>query len=94
LQWWHLVHHPHLMVDTVTEKQLRRSLRMSSVSPIVYGITIPLAFVSPWICVIVYIGLSGYFARGPSARALIAMQKAADEAAGIAPAAELGNDDD
>jgi uncharacterized membrane protein len=94
LQWWHLVHHPHLMIDSVTEKQLRRSLRMSSVSPIVYGITIPLAFLSPWICVIVYIGLSGYFARGPSARALIAMQKAADEAAGITPPAELGTDDD
>jgi len=92
LQWWHLVNHPHLMVDTVTEKQLRRSLRMSSVSPIVYGISIPLAFLSPWICVVVYIGLSGYFARGPSARALIAMQRAADEAAGITPPSELDLD--
>lgn len=82
-QWWHLVKHPHLMIDTVTEKQLRRSLRMSSVSPIVYGITIPLAFISPWICVAVYVGLSAYFARGPSARALIALQAEADEAAGL-----------
>jgi uncharacterized membrane protein len=94
LQWWHLVRHPHLMVDSVTEKQLRRSLRLSSVSPIVYGLTIPLAFVSPWICVVVYVGLSAYFARGPSARALIALQRAADEAAGVTPPTELGSDDE
>jgi uncharacterized membrane protein len=93
LQWWHLVRHPHLMVDSVTQKQLRRSLRLSSVSPIVYGLTIPLAFISPWICVAAYVGISAYFARGPSARALIAMQRAADEAAGVNPPSELGQDD-
>jgi uncharacterized membrane protein len=94
LQWWHLARHPHLMVDTVTETQLRRSLRLSVVSPIVYGLTIPIAFLSPWICVVVYVMISGYFARGPSARALIAMQKVADEASGIVPPPELDGLDD
>jgi uncharacterized membrane protein len=94
LQWWHLARHPHLMIDTVTPTQLNRSVRLSSVSPIVYGLTIPIAFLSPWICVVVYVMLSGYFARGPSARALIAMQKAADEAAGITPPPEIQGLDD
>ena len=47
---------------------------MSYVSPVVYGVTIPLAFVSPYLCLAVYAALAIFFARGPSARALIAMQ--------------------
>lgn len=81
--WWHLVHHPEHTVDTVTEAQLRRSLRFSLVSPIVYGLTIPLAFVSPYLCVVVYACLSAYFARGPSARALLAARE------NVATAADL-----
>jgi len=69
--WWHLARHPEHTIDSVTERQLRRSLKYSLVSPIVYGLTIPLAFVSPYLCLLVYAGLSAYFARGPSARALI-----------------------
>lgn len=79
LQWWHLVRNPHLMIDTVTPQQLRRSLRLSTVSPVVYGLTIPLAFVSPWLCVVVYAGLSAFFARGPSARALVSIQQDDDD---------------
>jgi len=70
--WWHLARHPEHTIDSVTEAQLRRSLRYSLVSPVVYGLTIPLAFVSPFLCLAVYAGLSAYFARGPSARALLA----------------------
>lgn len=73
--WWHLARHPEHTLDTVTEKQLRRSLKFSLVSPIVYGLTIPLAFLSPYLCLVVYAGLSAYFARGPSARALLAARE-------------------
>lgn len=73
--WWHLARHPEHTIDTVTERQLRRSLKFSTVSPIVYGLTIPLAFVSPYLCLVVYVALSAYFARGPSARALLAARE-------------------
>ena len=69
--WWHLARHPEHTLDTVTEAQLRRSLRFSVVSPAVYGTSIALAFVSPYLCLVVYAGLAAYFARGPSARALL-----------------------
>ena len=69
--WWHLARHPEHTIDTVTEAQLRRSLKVSLVSPVVYGLTIPLAFVNPFLCLVVYAALSAYFARGPSARALL-----------------------
>jgi uncharacterized membrane protein len=69
--WWHLVRHPEHTIDSVTPMQLRRSLRLAAVSPVVYGATIPLAFVSPYLCLVVYAGLAVYFARGPSARALL-----------------------
>jgi uncharacterized membrane protein len=70
-QWWYLTRHPELMVDGVTPPQLRRSLRLSWVSPVVYAVTIALAFVSPYICIAIYVGLAVYFARGPSAKALV-----------------------
>jgi uncharacterized membrane protein len=72
--WAHLVRHPEHTTGAVTEVQLRRSLRAAYVSPVVYGVTIGLAFVSPYICLVVYGLLAAYFARGPSARALLAAQ--------------------
>jgi len=72
--WAHLVRHPELTVDSVTPVQLRHSLRLAWVSPIVYGATIGLAFVSPYLCVALYVILAVYFARGPSARALLTAQ--------------------
>lgn len=69
--WAHLVRHPEHTIDSVTERQLRRSLRLACVSPIVYGVTIGLAFVSPYACLVVYAMLAVYFARGPSARAMV-----------------------
>jgi uncharacterized membrane protein len=72
--WAHLVRHPEHTIDSVTERQLRRSLRLACVSPIVYGITIGLAFISPYACLVVYAMLAMYFARGPSARAMVEEQ--------------------
>jgi uncharacterized membrane protein len=69
--WAHLARHPEHTVDSVSERQLRRSLRLAWVSPIVYGITIGLAFLSPYACLVVYALLAVYFARGPSARAMV-----------------------
>ena len=99
--WWHLARHPEHTIDTVTEAQLRRSLKFSLVSPVVYGLTIPLAFVSPYLCLVVYLALSAYFARGPSARALLAAREnlaaeaAALDADGIAGSvAPAGSADD
>jgi uncharacterized membrane protein len=73
--WAHLVNHPEHTIESVTEAQLRRSLRLAYVSPIVYGATIGLAFVSPYICLAAYLMLAAYFARGPSARALQSTQE-------------------
>src|SRR5215211_638973 len=46
--WVHLVRHPEHTIESVTETQLRRSMRLALVSPIVYASTIALAFVSPF----------------------------------------------
>jgi uncharacterized membrane protein len=73
--WAHLVRHPEHTVETVTQDQLRRSMRLAFVSPLVYGATIGVAFVSPYLCLAVYVLLAIYFARGPSARALIAEEE-------------------
>lgn len=73
--WWHLARHPEHTIDSVTPAQLRRSLRYSLVSPVVYGLSIALAFVSPYLCLVVYASLAAYFARGPSARALLASRE-------------------
>jgi uncharacterized membrane protein len=78
-QWWYLTRHPGLMTVEVTPAQLRRSLRLSWVSPTVYASTIVIAFVSPYICIAIYVGLAVYFARGPSSRALGAGEHTAAE---------------
>lgn len=82
LQWWYLTRHTDLMVESVTPAQVRRSLRLSWVSPVVYASTIAIAFVSPYACIVIYVGLALYFARGPSARALVASGGAAGPGAG------------
>jgi TMEM175 potassium channel family protein len=80
--WAHLIRHPEQTIESVTEVQLRRSLRLALVGPVVYGATIGLAFVSPYLCVVVYVALSLYFARGPSARALLAGEQTPTESRG------------
>ncbi len=83
LQWWYLTRHTDLMVESVTPAQVRRSLRLSWVSPVVYASTIAIAFVSPYACIVVYVGLAVYFARGPSARALVVGGQSAPESGGL-----------
>ena len=63
LMWLHLVRHPEHTIESVTQAQLRRSLRLAYVSPIVYALTIGLAFVSPLICLVAYAMLA-FYSRG------------------------------
>jgi len=67
--WVHLEHRPHLLVEGITVEQVRRAETRGLVGPIVYGLTIGLAFISAWACFIVYGLIAIYFARGPSSRA-------------------------
>lgn len=69
-QWWHLSRHPELLRVVVTPSAIRRALGLAAVGPAVYALTIPLAFVSPPLCLLIYVAISAYFAAGPSSRAL------------------------
>ena len=68
--WAHLLAHQDLLIDGIPESALRTALKRSTVGPIVYGLTIGLAFISAEACFVVYALIAVYFAAGPSARAL------------------------
>jgi uncharacterized membrane protein len=68
--WRHLIRHPNLLVKGIEPSLLRRSLKRSLVSPIVYGLSIGLAFISAAACFVVYALVAIYFAWGPSSRIL------------------------
>ena len=68
--WVHLAHHPTLLGDNASAASLRRSINLSLVSPVVYGLSIGLALVSAEACFVVYALAALYFAFGPSSRAL------------------------
>jgi uncharacterized membrane protein len=67
--WLHLARNPAL-VGNVGGTRLRRSINLSLVSPVVYGLSIGLAFVSAEACLVVYSLAALYFAFGPSSRVL------------------------
>jgi uncharacterized membrane protein len=68
--WVHLAHRPALLDNKASAANLRRSINLSLVSPVVYGLSIGLALVSTEACFVVF-GLAAlYFAFGPSSRAL------------------------
>ena len=79
--WIHLARHPDLLEDQADARNLPSSIRRSLVSPVVYGLTIGLAFVSPLACLVVYALIAAYLAGGPSSRALVAKPLAAMRAA-------------
>ena len=68
LMWHHLYQRPHLLVDGIDRQMVRGALQRSLVGPIVYTLTIGLAFVSAVACFVVYALIALYFAAGPSAR--------------------------
>lgn len=69
--WLHLRRHPELLAADASAANLNRSIRLSLVSPVTYGLTIGLAFISPLACLVVYALIAAYLAGGPSSRALV-----------------------
>jgi len=68
--WVYLDRHRDLLVEGLDPSLLQRSVKRSFVGPVVYGLSIGLAFVSALACFAVYAGVAVYFAWGPSSRIL------------------------
>jgi uncharacterized membrane protein len=66
--WMRLANHPELVVAGITHEQMRQAVRKSFVGPIVYAVTIGLAFISAAACFVIYALIAVYFAKGPSSR--------------------------
>jgi uncharacterized membrane protein len=60
--WTYLVRVPSLLAPEVGTEGARRARRAAMIGPVVYGLSIALAFVSPVACLIVYAALALYFA--------------------------------
>ena len=60
--WTYLVRVPSLLTAGLGAEGARRARRAAIVGPVVYTLTIPLAFVSPVACLIAYAALALYFA--------------------------------
>jgi TMEM175 potassium channel family protein len=60
--WTYLARVPSLLERGVGVEGARRARRAALVGPVVYGLTIPLAFLSPVACLIAYAALALYFA--------------------------------
>ena len=68
LMWHHLYRRPDLLVAGIGAERARTAMVRSLVGPIVYTVSIGLAFVSPEACFVVYALIALYFAWGPSSR--------------------------
>jgi uncharacterized membrane protein len=68
--WVHLLRRPDLLVEGLPPDGIRRALHRSVVGPVVYALTIGLAFINAKACFVVYLLIAGYFIAGPSSRAL------------------------
>jgi len=69
--WAQLARRPELLVPGIPPERVRIAMKRSLVGPIVYALTIGLAFISAAACFFVYAGVAIYFARGPSSRAAV-----------------------
>lgn len=70
VMWVYLDRHRELLIEGIDPSLLRRSAKRSFVGPVVYGLSIGLAFISALACFVVYAGVAVYFAWGPSSRIL------------------------
>jgi uncharacterized membrane protein len=59
--WTYLARVPALLDSGLGVEGVRRARRAAAVGPVVYGLSIPLAFVSPVACLVVYAALALYF---------------------------------
>jgi uncharacterized membrane protein len=60
--WTYLARVPALLTTGLGAEGARRARRAAAIGPVVYGLSIPLAFVSPVACLILYAALALYFA--------------------------------
>jgi hypothetical protein len=60
--WSYLARVPSLLARGMGAEGARRARRVAMIGPVAYGLTIPLAFVSPVGCLVVYAALALYFA--------------------------------
>jgi TMEM175 potassium channel family protein len=66
--WAYLSRRSWLLVAGIPPERVRTAFHRSLVGPIVYGLTIGLAFISAPACFVVYALIAVYFALGPSSR--------------------------
>lgn len=66
--WFHLGRRRWLLAEDVPADRIHSAVRRSLVGPVVYLLTIGLAFVSAEACLVVYAALAAYFVAGPSSR--------------------------
>ena len=68
MMWRHLYQRPYLLVAGIDREMARGAMHRSLVGPIVYTLTIGLAFISAVACFVVYGLIALYFAAGPSSK--------------------------
>jgi uncharacterized membrane protein len=78
LMWHHLYQRPYLLVEGIDREMVRGAMHRSLVGPIVYTLTIGLAFISAVACFVVYGLIALYFAAGPSSRVATPEDELAD----------------
>jgi uncharacterized membrane protein len=59
--WTYLIRVPRLLARELGTEGAQRARRAAAVGPVVYALSIPLAFVSPVACLVLYAGLARYF---------------------------------
>jgi uncharacterized membrane protein len=59
--WTYLIRVPTLLAKEVGAEGAQRARRAAAIGPVVYALSIPLAFVSPVACLVLYAGLALYF---------------------------------
>jgi uncharacterized membrane protein len=88
LMWHHLYRRPHLLVEGIDQNMARGAMHRSLVGPVVYTLTIGLAFISAVACFVVYALIALYFAAGPSSRVATPEDVIAETADGAGPTKE------
>jgi len=59
--WVYLVRQPAVRADDFSDAAARAGLRRTLIGPVGYAVTVPLAFVSPVACLVVWAALAVYF---------------------------------
>lgn len=59
--WFYVIHNRHLIDEHVSEARIRSRTRRYLPGPLLYGLTLPLAWISPWISIAMYGALAGFY---------------------------------